>query len=267
LPYFEHFLRKSAEKDPQSVPVFNRNSYIIHMTGGVTAMRRLSRAPVLRSFAFAPRGRVGRPGMGRSPGKLLLRLLAASVAVTAVCLLLNARAKPHIRALAETAAKQQVSSAVTEAVETVLLREKISYETLVTLRVSGGGIESIETNTREVNLLKAKINEAVESAVAQRKARLKLPLGALMGVDLLAGWGPKIGVSLAMTGHALSTVKSDLVSSGVNQTMHRILMPLHVSISVILPGGVSTVEIETTVCLAETVIVGSVPQGLISSQR
>ena len=41
--------------------------------------------------------------------------------------------------------------------------------------------------------------------------------------------------------------------------MHRILMDLHVSLSVILPGGAQESQLELTVCLAETVIVGNVP--------
>ena len=48
--------------------------------------------------------------------------------------------------------------------------------------------------------------------------------------------------------------------------MHRILMDLTVTISVILPGGAQTFEVEMTVCLAETVIVGNVPSGIITQK-
>jgi len=48
--------------------------------------------------------------------------------------------------------------------------------------------------------------------------------------------------------------------------MHRILMDLRVTLSVILPGGAVASEIELTVCLAETVIVGNVPQGIITQK-
>jgi sporulation protein YunB len=193
---------------------------------------------------------------------LLTLFLAASVGG---CAVLERRASPQIHALAETVAKQQASAAISAAVEDVLVEEQVTYDRLV--QYSGAdGIRSIKTNTREINLIRAKINDAVEQAVDFRHGRLRLPLGALMGSELMAGAGPNVVVPLTMTGHALSNIRSELDSGGVNQTMHRILMDLTVSISVILPGGADTSEIEMTVCLAETVIVGTVPNGIITQK-
>jgi len=45
--------------------------------------------------------------------------------------------------------------------------------------------------------------------------------------------------------------------------MHRVMMDLEVTISVILPGGAETFAVEMTVALAETVIVGHVPGGVL----
>jgi sporulation protein YunB len=198
---------------------------------------------------------------------LVLLLLVAAVLIALLCAGLDARAKPQIHALASTAARQQASASITEAVQRVLAEEQVTYDRLVTIGASGageGGIRSIETNAMEVNLLRGKINAAAEEAVSLRDARLRLPLGALLGSDLFAGSGPKLSVPLTMTGHALSDIRSDLTSSGVNQTMHRILMDLCVTLSVILPGEIVTTEISVTVCLAETVIVGNVPNGIMS---
>jgi sporulation protein YunB len=203
-------------------------------------------------------------GRSRLRGATVLKLAALAAVAALVCIGLDARARPQIHALASTAARQQASTAITQAVEQVLLEEQITYERLVMLSDGGAGVRSIETNALEVNMLRGKINAAAEEAVALRNAKLRLPLGALLGSDLFAGSGPKLAVPLTMTGHALSDIRSDLTSSGVNQTMHRILMDLHVALSVILPGEIVTTEISVTVCLAETVIVGAVPDGIMS---
>ncbi|MDR2525613.1 MAG: sporulation protein YunB [Oscillospiraceae bacterium] len=230
-------------------------------------MRRLGRSCLV--LPFAPRFRLRR-GFRRSRLSrrgLVLLLLVAAVLIALLCAGLDARAKPQIHALASTAARQQASASITEAVQRVLAEEQVTYDRLVTIGASGageGGIRSIETNAMEVNLLRGKINAAAEEAVSLRDARLRLPLGALLGSDLFAGSGPKLSVPLTMTGHALSDIRSDLTSSGVNQTMHRILMDLCVTLSVILPGEIVTTEISVTVCLAETVIVGNVPNGIMS---
>jgi sporulation protein YunB len=134
-----------------------------------------------------------------------------------MCAVLERRVTPQVQALAETAARQQASEAISEAVQTVLVEEKVTYETLVGIHVENG-VRSIETNAMEINLLRSKINQAVEKAVRSRKGRLRLPLGALLGSQLFAGAGPKIGVPLAMTGDAVSDIRSDISGAGVNQT-------------------------------------------------
>ena len=231
-------------------------------------MRRLGRAPFRLPRSF------GRFRFPVSPIRGRKRISGRSLAVALVCLaafagliaVLEHRAGPQIRALAETAAKRQASAAITAAIEDVLIEERVNYERLVGFSADENGIRSIRTNALEVNLIRAKINAAVEKAVSLRHGRLRLPIGALLGSELFAGMGPNIVVPLAMTGSALSDIRSDLSSSGVNQTMHRILMDLTVEISVILPGGAQTSEINMTVCLAETVIVGNVPNGIITQK-
>lgn len=198
--------------------------------------------------------------------RTLILLLIFFLCCVLSCVLLERRAGPQIHALAETAAKRQASAAISAAVEQVLTEDRVTYEHLVSYTADSNGIRSIQTNALEVNLIRAKINDAVEEAVTLRHGKLRLPLGALLGSELFAGRGPNIVVPLSMTGHALSDIRSDLSSSGLNQTMHRILMDLTVSVSVILPEKTLSTEIEMTVCLAETVIVGSVPNGMITQK-
>ena len=204
-------------------------------------------------------------GAGRLRAHTAALLLILLAAIAGFYSLLEKRVAPQVQALAATAARQQAAEAISAAVAQVLAEEQVTYERLVGY-ADGNGIRSIQTNAMEVNLLRGKINGAVERAVSQRRGRLKLPLGALLGSNLLAGAGPNITVPLTMAGSALSDIRSDLSSAGVNQTMHRILMDLKVTLSVILPGGVQAHEIDLTVCLAETVIIGNVPQGLITQK-
>jgi len=211
--------------------------------------------------------RQGSRGARQFPVKRVLALLVVlAVGTIGMVILIERRASPQIHALTETIARQQAAEAISFAVEYVLAEVEVSYDQLVSYSTDEDGIRSIQTNAREVNLLRAQINSAVEDAVNLRRGRLRIPFGALMGSDLFAGRGPNISVPLRMAGSAISDIRSDLSSAGLNQVMHRILMDLVVTISVILPGGAETFEIEMTVSLAETVIVGNVPGGLIASQ-
>jgi len=211
---------------------------------------------------------VGLRWRGLRPGQLRLRtlalLLALVISIIGFYALLDRRVAPQVQSLAGTAARQQAAEAISAAVEQVLGEERVTYERLVYYSGDESGTRSIQTNAMEINLLRGKINGAVERAVSLRRGRLRLPLGALMGSSLFAGAGPNITVPLSMAGSALSDIRSDVTGAGVNQTMHRILMDLRVTLSVILPGGAQAHEIDLTVCLAETVIIGNVPQGLIT---
>ena len=225
---------------------------------------RLGRRPWPRFRVVGLRRRALSAGQQRTRTLTLLAALVVSIA--GFYALLDRRVAPQVQALAATAASQQAAEAISAAVEQVLTEEQVTYERLVGVGADENGIRSIQTNALEINLLRGKINSAVEKAVSLRRGRLKLPLGALMGSNLFAGAGPNITVPLSMAGSALSDIRSDLSGAGVNQTMHRILLDLRVTLSVILPGGAQAHEIDLTVCLAETVIIGNVPQGLITQK-
>ena len=52
---------------------------------------------------------------------------------------------------------------------------------------------------------------------------------------------------------------SQLTSAGVNQTLHRIWLEVSVPMDLLLPGGEVETALHTRLCVAETVIVGQVP--------
>ena len=234
-------------------------------------MARLHRYSLLTSrlrrrwlprMAVLPRRRLHRVSLQRFKNlrnrPLLLITAAAVIALMAGSVILERRAAPQVQALAEIAARQQASQAIAEAVERVLTEEEVTWERLAS-HEEQNGVKSIQTNAAEINLLRLKINRAVEEAVRRRRSKLSLPLGALLGSQLFSGTGPSINVRLAMTGDAVSDIRSDISGAGVNQTMHRILMDLRVTLAVILPGGVRQTDVVLTICLAETLIVGNIP--------
>ena len=213
-------------------------------------------------WRYRLRGRASHMRGSRSR-RLLCLLLALVVLAIGFGVLMDRRASPQIHALAETLARQQAAEAIAFAVQQALARQEITYDRLVHTIISHDGIRTMQTNAHEINLLRGQINSAVEQAVQQRRGRIRIPLGAMLGSDLLAGRGPNISIPLRMAGSAISDIRSDFTTAGLNQSMHRVMMDLEVTISVILPSGAETFAVEMTVALAETVIVGHVPGGVL----
>ena len=89
---------------------------------------------------------------------------------------------------------------------------------------------------------------------------VEVPLGVFTGIRLLQGYGKIINMQVI----AINSVKCDVVSSfesaGINQTLHRLNMEVSIDVAVLVLGQTGSFTMTSEVVVAETVIVGAVPQ-------
>ena len=97
--------------------------------------------------------------------------------------------------------------------------------------------------------------------------QLRIPLGSLLDLDVLWGLGPSLKVHAMAVGTADARFSSSFSEAGVNQTLHRIELELTVPMTLLLPGGPVETESVTRLCVAETVIVGRVPDAYLQMER
>ena len=110
------------------------------------------------------------------------------------------------------------------------------------------------------NHLQAEILDTVLTRIDQVSAReLSIPIGTLTGASLLAGRGPRITVRMESVGSSEANFSNEFVSAGINQTKHQIILTVDVYVSILLPGFTTATKVSTAVTVAETVIVGAVP--------
>ena len=89
---------------------------------------------------------------------------------------------------------------------------------------------------------------------------ISIRMGTLTGTDFLADRGPAVQLRIIPVSSVSSSITNEFVSGGINQTLHRIMMQLVVDISIVLPGYSTTTTVVSEFCIAETIIVGSVPE-------
>ena len=77
--------------------------------------------------------------------------------------------------------------------------------------------------------------------------------------------GPKFEIEMERAGDINSKVTSKFESVGINQTLHKINLELQCKMSILTPFGSVADEMTTTVILAETVIVGEVPNTFLNT--
>ena len=145
--------------------------------------------------------------------------------------------------------------------------EDISYDRFVTLeKDDNGNISAIKTNMAEINTLSSELLADIIGKGDRRVMEMSIPLGNLLGNSLLLGKGPDIPMDIIMLTSSRVEFRNDLVSAGINQTKHKIIFELIVEIDVLLPWDIESTTVKNEVLIAETVIVGTVPNTYISME-
>lgn len=193
--------------------------------------------------------------------KLYYRIFVFSLAIIIFLVLVDAKVRPLISAIAASQASNLATVAINDAVIEIMQENSITYDELVSVEHDiDGRVTSVKTDVIKINHLKSAISTRTSEKISQiQKRQIKIPIGSLLGSQLLSGRGPKIKLYINLTGNAETQISNKFYSAGINQTIHRVMLDVKANIYTVLPGANSTSEVKTSVCIAETVIVGNVP--------
>ncbi len=193
------------------------------------------------------------------------RLAAMLCAIFILFLVLNAHVRPLIGSYGLTQAKLVGTQAINDAVTAVLEREGVRYTDLMRVEKDvQGNIVSVEADTVKVNALKASVTtEILNQLKKHQNMTIRIPMGTLLKGDLLTGRGPRIPVKISLSGAATTQMASRFESAGINQTSHQLMMDITVALYAAIPGEDATTTLNTTFIIAETVLIGKVPETFI----
>lgn len=192
-------------------------------------------------------------------GLVLVIITIASFAI-AIFWLTETHLKPTILTIAEARATFIATQAVNK-----VINEKVSStidpQNLVHVKFdSKGKVVLIQPNTMEFNKLAAdttiKIQDGLRSITEEK---IYIPIGQVIGSQLLASYGPKITVTVLPIGTVQVTVVDKFEHAGINQTRHMVYLVATTQVRIVVPLVSKSVEVQTQVPVAEYVIVGEVP--------
>ena len=185
-------------------------------------------------------------------------LLAALAALTAAAVL---HMRPIVVDLATARTSNMVNRIVVAAVNDAVDSGRIDYGRLVSFdKDANGHVTALKSNMAEFNRLQASISDDILQRMADVSTTdLSIPIGTLTGSPLLAGRGPCLHVRMQSVGTATARFDNQFSSAGINQTRHRILLDVDVHVSILLPGLTTYTKVSNEISVAETVIVGGVP--------
>jgi len=193
--------------------------------------------------------------------KRIIKLIAAGLLIITALVYLSAKIRPLMVSMAEAAVKNTVTVAINEAVAEKMAAGDFDYMSLISLEKDDTGqIAALVANMVRINALQAEITNSIIEKVQQTKtSELAIPIGNIIGGSILSGRGPRIYIRIMSVSSAKSAFINSFTTSGINQTRHQIILEATVSVSVLVPGAVTTVPVSTQLLIAESVIVGKVP--------
>lgn len=200
--------------------------------------------------------------------KRLLRLLFLIVFIAAA-LFFAFRGKYHsaICTLAETQVKNSTSDLINDAIDRQIADGNIQYDRIVYFEKDlDGKITALKTNMSEVNRLKTAILNLVNAEIlAIDTSDLGIPIGSLLLPELLSGKGPHIPVQILSIRNSDASFSSSFTEAGINQTLQQLCMEVSVDVAVLVLGKTSQFTVSSQVVVAETVIVGQVPDTFLQT--
>ena len=199
--------------------------------------------------------------MARGLRRLLRSIGLLLIAASLLLLLFRSRYHGTIRSLAETQVKNSTSDLINDAIDKQIETGNIQYDRIVYFEKDlDGRITALKTNMSEVNRLKTDILNIInDDILALDTSDIGIPLGSLLLTEFFSGRGPAIPVHIMSIRNSDASFYSSFTEAGINQTLQQLTMDITVDVTILVLGKAESFTVTSQVVVAETIIVGQVP--------
>ena len=199
--------------------------------------------------------------------RLMILLILLLILMAGIFFWLRNAYRDVIRDLAQTQVKNTTSDLTNDAIAKQISDGVVQYDRIVYFEKDlEGRITALKTNIGEVNRLKTDILNIINDEIlALDHSDIGIPLGSLFLPELLSGRGPVIPVHILSIRNSDANFVSHFSQAGINQTLHQVTMEVSIDVSVLVLGQTTSFTMESQVVVAETVIVGQVPNTFLQT--
>ena len=145
--------------------------------------------------------------------------------------------------------------------EATKIMENYSYNDMLNVtKDEAGNVKMVEANIVTINAIISQIPINIQEQMEKTENNtFSIKLGSFLGSNLFAGRGPNVNIKMQLIGNLDTDLKSQFISNGINQTLHRIYLEISCNIIILTPYETIEDKIVNQVLLAEGVIIGDVP--------
>lgn len=192
------------------------------------------------------------------------RLVGISLILIGIAILTFVLIRPNIVNVCTYTARATISGLIEETINERLegKENQTEYSSLIEVTYSQyGTVTSVKSNTPLINRLKSDLVTSINRSLADNRTdSVSISMGTLSGFPFLQGTGPLVEMRTEPEGYASAVFISEFTDAGINQTRHRIIMRTTVDAVTFIPMYTVETEISTDFLIAETIIVGDIPE-------
>lgn len=161
-----------------------------------------------------------------------------------------------------------VTKTVNNAINKVIGKGIYGFDYFVTFEKDGdGNVTAISSDMAHINTLSTEILNSVIESTDNGIINISIPLGNLSGLNLLLNKGPDIDVDIIMLTSSRVDFRNEVVDCGINQSKYQLVLEVTVDIDILVPWGTESATTVTEVIVADTVIVGKVPNTYLNMEN
>lgn len=166
-----------------------------------------------------------------------------------------------VSTFAHTVGENRVCEIVNQCILDSVEKQSAEYGSICAIHYdSAGKITAITVNPESVNKLKGEtISSIIHALKDGGKEAFFVPLGTLLGSRLFSAKGPNVEIEIIPLGTVSSELVQTFTAAGINQTLHSLYLNVRTSVKISAPFSAEAIDISTTVCIAESVIIGDIP--------
>ena len=199
--------------------------------------------------------------------RLVFTLVIFLIIAVAGILFFRRRYHSVIQNLAQTQVRNATSDLINDAIDLQMEKGNIQYDRIVYFEKDlNGRITALKTNMSEVNRLKTDILNIINDEIlALDSSDLGIPIGSLILPEILSGRGPDIPVQILSIRNSDASFTSAFTEAGINQTLQQLNMHISVDVAILVLGQTTSFTVSSQVVVAETIIVGQVPDTFLQT--
>ncbi|MCD7857672.1 MAG: sporulation protein YunB [Clostridiales bacterium] len=208
----------------------------------------------------------GKAGNARRRWRLLLLCGLLLGLCGAVAFVTDAQLRPAMIAVVSSELQNTITVKTAEAWETLEEESGVTLSDALQLHyASDGSIAAVSMDADTLNRLGSALSTRLTEVLSgMERETVEVPLGTALEFPLFSGLGPDVQAEILNVGHVTAEFDSAFQDAGINQTIYSVNLLLTAEVILLLPGGTYTLEVETVLPVAETVLLGDVPQEYVS---